>query len=295
MKSFILGTDWWTDCDDVLALRVLARAHKAGNAFIEGIGINACMDHSVSSVVSFLKSEQVYDIPIGIDLNATDFGGNPSYQEYLSGLDGEAVSNKDASDAVSLYRRILTECDHPVEIIEIGYLNVIAQVLKSSGDSISPLTGAELIKQKVPKIWVMAGKWDELPGKENNFCRNERSRIAGEEFCRLCPVPVTFLGYEVGCDVLTGADMPENDIFYPILEKYNASGRGRPSWDPMLVAMVIAGDEAKAGYDTVSGRAFLNSETGENTFVPQDGGLHKYVVKKMDNSYYANKINEIIY
>ena len=29
MKNFILGTDWWTDCDDAVALRLLTRAVKS--------------------------------------------------------------------------------------------------------------------------------------------------------------------------------------------------------------------------------------------------------------------------
>ena len=27
MRKFILGTDWWTDCDDAVAIRLLAREH----------------------------------------------------------------------------------------------------------------------------------------------------------------------------------------------------------------------------------------------------------------------------
>ena len=30
MRNFILGTDWWTDCDDVVAMRVITKAHKKG-------------------------------------------------------------------------------------------------------------------------------------------------------------------------------------------------------------------------------------------------------------------------
>lgn len=30
MRNFILGTDWWTDCDDVVAIRILVRAHLSG-------------------------------------------------------------------------------------------------------------------------------------------------------------------------------------------------------------------------------------------------------------------------
>ena len=43
---------------------------------------------------------------------------------------------------------------------------------------------------------MMAGKWDDAEGKENNFTRAPRSREAGAYFCRFCPVPVTFLGFE---------------------------------------------------------------------------------------------------
>ena len=50
MKKIILGTDWWTDCDDAVALRLLARAHKNEEIQLLGIGINACMEDSVSSM-----------------------------------------------------------------------------------------------------------------------------------------------------------------------------------------------------------------------------------------------------
>lgn len=40
MRNFILGTDWWTDCDDAVAVRILARAHKSGKICIKGIGVN---------------------------------------------------------------------------------------------------------------------------------------------------------------------------------------------------------------------------------------------------------------
>lgn len=80
MRKFILGTDWWTDCDDVVAMRLLLRAHKKGEVELKGVAVNACMEYSVASVDGFLNQEGVSDIPIGIDLQATDFGGNPSYQ-----------------------------------------------------------------------------------------------------------------------------------------------------------------------------------------------------------------------
>ena len=293
MRNFILGTDWWTDCDDAVAIRMLARAHKAGEICIKGIGINACMECSVKSLDAFLHSEGVEDIPLGIDLDATDFGGKPPYQKRLSVLPSKYKFNTDAEDAVRLYRRLLADSHEPIELIEIGYPQVLSNVIESKPDDISNKTGLELIKEKVPKIWMMAGKWDEPCGKENNFERNERSRKAGSVFCEKCPVPVTFLGWEVGADVITGDNLKNGDVLYDVLCDHG-SEKGRMSWDPMLVLLALTGDESLAGYDTVQGVASLNANNGENNFSRCENGNHKYVIKKNDNEYYKTKINKMI-
>ena len=292
MRNFILGTDWWDDCDDAAAIRMLARAHKAREICIKGIGINACMEHSVKSLDAFLQFEGAENIPIGIDLEATDFGGNPPYQKRLAMLPAKYKSNCDAEDAVKLYRRILEESSEPIEIIEIGYLQVISNVIESVADNISDKSGLELIKEKVSRIWVMAGKWDECFGKENNFARNERSRRAASIFCKKCPVPVTFLGWEVGVDVITG-NLNETDILYQVFCDLG-SENGRMSWDPMLVLLAMVGDESLAGYDTVQGIASVDSYSGENSFHPCSNGKHKYVIKNKDNEYYKTQINNMI-
>lgn len=293
MRNFILGTDWWTDCDDAVAVRILARAHKAGEICVKGIAINACMEYSVSSLEGFLNTEQVYDIPIGIDWEAVDFGGNPPYQKRLSARCHKYRSNNDACDAVKLYRRILFESKEKLELIEIGYLQVLAAVLKSAPDDICSLSGMDLVKEKVSKIWVMAGKWDEVNGKENNFARNERSRAAGHYFCQVCPVPVTFLGWEIGCDVITGDILDKTDVLYQVLCDHN-SPQGRSSWDPMLVLMALIGDEEKAGYDVVRGMASVDESSGANQFCVSENGRHLYVVKKRKNEYYRDCIHQKI-
>ena len=293
MRNFILGTDWWTDCDDAVALRILARAHKAGEISLKAIGINACMEYSVPSLEGFLNTENVPDIPLGIDFDATDFGGNPPYQKRLAAYASKFASNSGIGDAVSFYRKTLAESHERLEIIEIGYLQVIAGVLQSQGDEISEKTGLELVKEKVSKIWVMAGKWNVPNGKENNFARNERARKAGKIFCDLCPVPVTFLGWEVGATVISGGNLTDGDVLHQVLCDHG-SAKGRSSWDPMLVHLALIGDEDAAGYNTVCGTASLNEETGENNFEVNESGMHKYVIKKFSDEYYRDRINEII-
>ena len=44
MRNMILGTDWWTDCDDAVAVRLVCRAVKEQKIRLLGVGINACME-----------------------------------------------------------------------------------------------------------------------------------------------------------------------------------------------------------------------------------------------------------
>ena len=293
MRNIILGTDWWTDCDDAVALRLITRFIKKGKINLKGVIINACMQYSFASLKGFLKAEGIENIPVAIDLKGTDFGGSPSYQKRLKETFAPDLSNPKESDPVKLYRKILSETEGKVEIIEIGYLQVVAALLESKPDEYSDKCGIDLVKEKVEKFWVMAGKWDKQGEKENNFCRNERSRKAGEIFCKLCPVPVTFLGWEVGFDVISGGKLNNEDYLYKVLCDHG-SKNGRSSWDPMLVLMAIIGDEEKAGYKTVRGKARLDAQTGENFFTEEEKGPHQYVIKKYENTYYENLINDII-
>ena len=293
MRSFILGTDWWTDCDDVVALRLLARAHKAKEIELLGIILNGCMEYSVTSLEGFLNTEEVYDIPIGIDLEATDFGGNPPYQKRLSQYSKRYRNNDEAENATKLYRRILTQSQTKIELIEIGYPQVLSNLLQSSPDTISELSGMELVEQKVSKIWMMAGKWDKNPDTENNFARNARSRKASRILCDICPVPITFLGWEVGSTVITGGNLGKNDPLYQALCDHG-SPNGRSSWDPMLCLLALIGNEKEAGYRVVNGKASVDAVTGENRFTQNACGTHAYVIKNFDDSYYADDINNKI-
>ncbi len=274
-------------------MRLLARSHLAGQIHIEGICLNGCTEHSVASVEGFLNTEGVYGVPLGIDLKGDDFGGQSPYQKRLARYAKIYSSNQEAEEGVSLYRKILSESKENLEIIEIGYLQVFASLLESMGDSISPKTGLELISEKVSKVWVMAGKWDQEKGIEHNFARNERARNAASIFCDKVPVPVTFLGFEVGVDVYTGGNLSGDDALHMALRDHG-SQNGRNSWDPMLALLAIIGDEEKAGYKLIKGKGFVDPKTGENTFTESQDGIHGYVVKTKENSWYRDTINNLI-
>lgn len=294
VRKFIFGTDWGEDCDDVVALRILARKHKAGEIELLGIGINTCIDESVPSLDGFLATEGI-SLPIGIDRSAIGLCKKITYQKRLASYAKNYLSNDNAEDGVKLYRRLLSAATEPVEIVEVGFLQILAGLLESEGDGFSPLNGVELVKQKVTKVWSMAGKFDEDGGREYNIHKSALTRKAADVVVKKCPVPITFLGFEVGLPVITGGDsvLKEGDPLLDAMRDYG-SGHGRNSWDPMTVLLAVVGDEEKAGYEVVRGTMSVDVESGANYFARSENGLHAYVVKKFDDTYYSNAINEMI-
>ncbi len=293
MRSFILGTDWWTDCDDAVAIRLLSYFVKNKKIGIKGFCVNARMEYSARSFDVFRKDCGFGSEAISIDKDAVDFGRYPPYQKRLAETEGEFLSEDDFEDPVVMYRRLLADSNELIEIIEIGYSQVLAALLQSEPDEISPLNGVELVRQKVKKLWIMAGKWDENPGRENNFARNLRTSNGAEILCRLWPTEMTFLGWEVGVGVLTGQTAPEGSLLKNVLIDHG-SFHGRDSWDPMLVLLACIGDERGAGYSVRRGYVSVNRDNGENYFVPNPDGNANIVTCKHAKQFYANMINDLI-
>lgn len=289
MRTFILGTDWGEDCDDCVAVRILARAHQKGEINLLGIGINTLTDISAPSLYRFLEKEGVMR-PIGVDKNCPHQIKYVTYQKRLAAETDK--TNEDFEDSVRLYRRLLAESDGNVEILEVGFLQVIAGALLSQPDDISEKSGMELFREKVKKIWIMGGKWDQQAGEEYNLCKYQFARDASHAFVSSCPCPITFLGWEVGHDLITGTRLPKDDFLYLTLADHG-SGNGRESWDPMLAVLALTNDNEKAGYKTVKGTATVDKD-GKNYFEENENGKDEYVVKAHPDEYYSNIIDNLI-
>ena len=289
MRTFILGTDWGEDCDDCIAVRILARAHQKKEIKLLGIGINTLTEISAPSLYRFLEKEGVM-VPIGVDKNCPHQIEYVTYQKRLANETDK--TNDEFEDAVRLYRRAIAESDGDVEILEVGFLQVIAGALLSQPDDISPKSGMELFREKVKKVWVMGGKWDQQAGEEYNLCKYQFARDASHSFVSHCPCPITFLGWEVGHDLLSGNLLPKDDFLYLTLVDHG-SGHGRESWDPMLAVLALTNDNEKAGYKTVRGFASVDKD-GKNYFEENENGKDEYVIKIKDDSFYSDIINNLI-
>ncbi len=292
-RRLILGTDFWEDCDDAVAIRLLSRAIKRGEIDLLAIVVNTEMECTAAAVDGLLQSDGVSGVPIGVAHGISDFAGVHGYHAHLAQYAVDYKSNAQALDAVKMYRKALALADAPVEMMEIGFLHALVELLESGPDEYSDKTGMELVREKVKQMWIMAGKWDVDNGWEYNFAFTARTRTAAHKLCEICPVPITFLGFEVGVDVISGGTLKEGDPLRDVLIDHG-SPNGRCSWDPMLVQLALTGDIERAGYRAVRGTASVDEVGGGNHFVPTEDGQHCYVVKVKDNDYYKDTINAII-
>lgn len=290
MKNIILDTDWGGDCDDVVAARLLANAHKSGEINFIGCVINDCRPYSVRSLDAFLLLSGI-DIPIGMDFDAKDFDDDGAYQKRMvDNFKSKYAAETDAESAVRAYRRMLATASDKVEIVAIGFTQVLADLLESEADDISPLNGMELVKEKVAHLWDMGGRWDGKNPNEYNFVKTARAISGSHRMCANWPTPITFLGWEVGDSVHTGGNISEDDPLRKALIDYRCEG-GRSSWDPMTALLAVVDNPEKAGYSTVSGRAFAEEGTGRCSFVEDANGPHRYVVKLHPDAWYEEQIN----
>jgi hypothetical protein len=281
VRKFILDTDWFTDCDDCVALRFLIRSLDEEHHLL-GVNVNATTEYSYASLKAFMDYEGV-SYPIGLE--------NPIHTPSAEGYDfayqkdmakGSAYTNADGEKSLDFYKRLLEENDE-VEIISIGFLTSISRVFQAYPH----------LAKKVKRLWIMGGKWDEQGGLEYNFCGNgNRDVIQASRFVvNELDVEKVFLGFEMGVDVFTGRRLLEEDILGRALNAYGCT-HGRESWDPMLVLAAFY-DKYEDAYDYEVGKASLGRR-GESYFQIDKNGRDRYALKRKNNAYYEQTIDEII-
>lgn len=291
-RPLIFDTDWWTDVDDACAVRILLNAEKSKEIDVRGICLSAVDAESYESIGKFIANEGCPDIPIGADKEATDFEGTPAFrQPILDSSDAKPLTEKDVSDCVDFYRKLLSSSSRRVDIVAVGFPNTMAKLLQSGPDKWSPLSGKELVEKKAGTLYMMAGNYPE--GKEHNFCNAPRSREAGAVVCDEWPGEIVFLGFEVGIQVVAGGNLPHDDLLYKVLEVHG-SAAGRYMWDPLTLVIALQGSPEEAGFESVRGTCRVNRETGENTFEENPDGKHCYVKMLHEPEWYVGWLNELM-
>ncbi len=155
-ERVIFDTDVGGDVDDAGALAVLHALADRDEIDILAIGVS--IGHWAA--VPFVDAVNTWyghpDLPIGT------IKGKASYDrdEFLTKLVPEFpydLTQDAAPDVVKLYRKVLAaEPDRSVTLVCVGPATNIHNLLQSGPDEHSPLTGVELMRQKV-KFYVAGG------------------------------------------------------------------------------------------------------------------------------------------
>ncbi|GAB3019888.1 nucleoside hydrolase [uncultured Cyclobacterium sp.] len=288
----ILDADLDSDVDDVGALAMLHTLEDHQTIKILGVVITSDDKDAAGCAAAINTYYKRPDIPIGVEKGITLRSFSKYTKQLATNYPHSLKNGKQPEDATRLYRRLLVNSpDNSVVIISIGHLTNIRKLLNSKADHISPLSGHELIKQKV-KLWsCMGGQYPN--GKEANFYRPdpESTKIAVKNW----PGQVIFSGWEIGNNIITGADYLKHalDSEHPVSLAYKLFNgyQGRQSWDQ--TSILVALTDKHYWKLSPKGNVIVN-EDGSNSWEDDPQGLHQYLIESLPPTEIAKIIDALM-
>ncbi|MFG0332918.1 MAG: nucleoside hydrolase [Maioricimonas sp. JB049] len=300
----IFDTDMANDCDDAGALAVLNALADAGEAEILAVVTNR-RDTAFASAAAVDAINTWYgrpDIPIGTDKDgATIRGGGPS--SYTPTLRDEfphdTGSDLDMPDALTIYRRTLAaQPDTSVVICSVGALSNLEDLLRSGPDEYSPLTGPELIEQKVRETVIMGGGFPRTAVPETNIRLDPAAAVS---VVNDWPGPILWQGYEVGAKIITGTGLQTAPETNPVRRAFKlrpfhdgtSLQLGKPSHDQAAVLLAVRGPQPAYWIVVERGRAVSDSD-GHTRWKTDRNKPHRYVRIKGHQRHLEQIIEELM-
>lgn len=306
--KIILDTDIGGDCDDAGAMALLHRLCDLGESELLAVTHCAASPY-VAGCIDAINTYYGRPVPVGINYEAP-LSGKGVYAEALSREFPNRFhpeTGARAPDTLQVLRRTLAQAeDGSVTFVVIGSLDSAARLVQSGPDEISPLSGRELIAQKIDHTVVMggrfAGSWpmDILSGQGKKVLAewNIKENISSSQtVCRLWPGKLIFSSYEIGlwCVSMRGYvnKAPKEDPVRRAYELHHLAGEaGRESWDHTAVLQAV---RPEAGYWNLHpwGRVTVD-DMGVTTWIPEKDGQHTYLLPRQDYDVIRKSIDDLV-
>ena len=304
----ILDTDMGSDCDDVGALAMLNEYANRGQVEILGVIYSSgTVPYGTGIIDAINRYYGNDDIPVGANYDASVGDSiDKMLAEKLSkdtaAYGNRYILNTDAPEQTRLNRSILSKADeNSIIYITIGHTKGLFDLLVSDPDSISELTGMELVGKKVKK-WVALGALNALNSegyyaKDWNFFFNgtaEYTKFLVDNF----PKPAYFI--DAGSEIMTGKSLintPSGNIVRTTyrdwlwnVEKKTLNDQ-RPSWDLMAVYFAVESpekyfkiyDNGYLEFDIEKGCRWVTSDSLTNHYyVQQRQGLDEEIAQYLN-------------
>lgn len=290
--KLIFDTDMGNDIDDALALAVIHALQSRGEC--ELLAVTSSKENPYAALYCDVVNSFYGrgEIPLGRVSN----GKTPKDGSYVRKIvefseNGKPVFERhyqraeEIPEAVSLLRKTLaSQDDHSVVLVVVGFSTNIARLLQTPGDEISPLTGQELVAQKVKLLSQMIGRFD--PSKPDSFHEyNVREDIpAAKTLYQMWPdqVPVVVSGWEIGRAIKNRATSILNDYNYvkhhPIkmgYEYWHKMPYDRPTYDLTSVLYAVRPDRNYFGLSEPG--TFQINEQGKLEYSADPKGKQRYL------------------
>lgn len=305
--KLIFDTDMGNDVDDLMALCMIHSLQKRGAC--ELLGVTITKDHPQAA--AFVDAVNTFfghpDIPIGVvrDGAAKDAGkfnllADEKNAEGTLRYPHDLMSGAEAPEAVGLLRKLLvSQPDHSVTIVQVGFFTNLSRLLDSKADEHSPMDGRKLIARKVKILSIMAGAFQTVDWDTRYLEYNVKLDVpAAQKLARGWPSPIVWSGFEIGVAATFPHAAIEQDLNYvahhPLKEAYllyNPPPHDRPTWDPTALLFAVLPER---GYFGVSPPGSVSVNANASTlFRPgKDGkGRHRFLVMNPEQ---AARVREAI-
>ena len=267
-KPVIFDTDMGNDVDDALALAILHSLSNRGECRLIGVTLTNANASAVPYVRLFNSFYGRASLPVGAAQKTIKGGAEDHYlRATLNSAPAKLQPNGVArrEDAVPLLRKLLQASNEKVTIVQVGFSTNLAALLDSKPDSVSSLSGLDLVREKVALVSAMAGNFSDGKPEYNVKLDVPAAKAVFERW----PTPIIFSGYEIGRDLLYPAERIEHDFSYtnwhPAAVSYRAYSKmpyDRPTWDLTAALQAVRGDH---GYFKLSEKGTVQVENDGTT------------------------------
>lgn len=285
--KIILGTDWLNDIGDALALRLLCRLHTLGKIELLGVVANSLHPLTKPSLCGFLQNEGLI-LPCGIDSSVT-IAKSAAFHEIFA-------QNKKSTIEFYSSKELLFELfsQHKnIIYIENGFQTALSGFLFSSFGN-KMLKGYEMLSDSVNKIYLMAGRFDNISNWEFNICYNKDTISSAVALNSSCPVPLIYSGFEVGYNVSLAIDNISDGMIKRAVEVYGKHSCGSHAWDAMNALLGAIDEPYFAGYELIKADISINKANGTVSYCENESSKDCIVKKLKDNQWYSSRIEELI-
>ncbi|MDY0196515.1 MAG: nucleoside hydrolase [Tenuifilaceae bacterium] len=302
--KIIFDTDIGGDADDLGALVMLHHFIDKGECDLLAVMCWSTEQYAVSAIDAINRYYNHPHIPIGAR-SGDPYAESWNYTKPIADNFYYELSYASVDDATLLYRKILSKSqDKSITIIVVGPLKNIKNLIESQGDSISDLSGKELIDQKVKEFVIMGGQF---PQGANEWNFDGGMPGVTKFVIENISTPITFIGFELGLAIKTGEVFNTIDPKTPLYIGFMHFSKNAPWIKEYYKGKILDSstyDQAAVLYavrkgigvfwDKIENGICLPDDTGGNIWVEGINSNHSYLKLKMDPEDIAKLIESLM-